>query len=200
MSDTGENSSAGPSVGTVLDRIRSHDFHPVDETSFTVDRTLGEHGIADLEDDDWRIRLLAVRDLVRGGEAELAPLAAGLEDEDVQVRYSCATALGVLRAQSAIPALERVVREDPNPLARSQAIVALGQIGATGSVDLLRDRRENDGSKDIRHQAELTIDRIEKGAVADAELKTAYRSLDPTRPSGVSCRPTTRPRRDGLMP
>jgi len=91
----------------------------------------------------------------------------------------CATALGVLRAHSAINALERVVREDPDPLARSQAIVALGQIGADESLELLRDRHETDDSKDVRHQAELAVDRIEKGAVAESELETAYRTLDP---------------------
>ncbi len=39
-----------------MDR-REHDFHPVDRRSFTIDRTLQRHGIADLEDPDWRIRL-----------------------------------------------------------------------------------------------------------------------------------------------
>lgn len=179
MNDTETSSSDEPSVETVLNRVRTHEFHPVDETSFTIDRTLKEHGIADLNDDDWRVRLLAVRDLVRIGNAAASAIAAGLEDDDVQVRYVCATALGVLRARSEIEQLERVVREDPNALARLQAIVALGRIGATRSLDLLRDRHANDDSKDVRHQAELSIDRIEKGAVAETELEDAYRSLDP---------------------
>jgi peroxiredoxin len=179
MNDPQLSSSDDPSVETVLDRVRAHEFHPVDETSFTVDRTLGEHGIADLDDGDWRVRLLAVRDLVRLGETKASDIAAGLEDDDVQVRYACATALGVLRAQSEIERLERVVREDPDALARSQAAVALGQIGAIRSMDLLRDRHANDDSKEVRHQAELAIDRIEKGAVAETELEAAYRRLDP---------------------
>jgi len=178
MNDTEASSSDGLSVEGVLDRVRTHEFHPVDETSFTVDRTLEEHGIADLDDDDWRVRLLAVRDLVRIGDAKTSEIAGELEDEDVQVRYVCATALGILRAQSEVESLERVVREDPDPLARSQAIVALGQIGANQTLDLLRDRHANDDSKDVRHQAELSIDRIEKGAVAEPELEAAYRNLD----------------------
>lgn len=179
MNDTETSSFDEPSVETVLDRVRTHEFHPVDETSFTIDRTLEEHGIADLDDDDWRVRLLAVRDLVRIGDVAASAIAAGLEDDDVQVRYVCATVLGVLRARSEIEQLERVVREDPNALVRSQAIVALGQIGATRSLDLLRDRHANDDSKDVRHQAELSIDRIEKGAAAETELEAAYRNLDP---------------------
>ncbi|EMA67519.1 alkyl hydroperoxide reductase/ Thiol specific antioxidant/ Mal allergen [Halorubrum aidingense JCM 13560] len=171
--------SDGPPVGAVLDRVRAREFHPLDETSFTIDRTVAEHGIADLADEDWRVRLLAVRDLVRGGDDATADIAAGLRDDDVQVRYVCATALGVLRARSAVDALERVVREDPDPLARSQAIVALGRIGADESLALLRDRLAADDSKDVRHQAELAVDRIEKGAVAEPELAAAFRALDP---------------------
>jgi peroxiredoxin len=178
MADTETSSSGELSVEAVLDRVRTHEFHPVDETSFTIDRTLEEHGIADLDDDDWRVRLLAVRDLVRLGDANASEIAGGLADDDVQVRYACATALGILRAQSEIESLERVVREDPNPLARSQAIVALGQIGATRSLELLRDRHANDDSKDVRHQAELSIDRIKKDAVVEPELEAAYRTLD----------------------
>ena len=178
MTDTEASSSDGLSVEAVLDRVRTHTFHPVDETSFTVDRTLDEHGIADLDDDDWRVRLLAVRDLVRLGDAKTSEIAGGFEDDDVQVRYVCATALGILRARSEVESLERVVREDPDALARSQAIVALGQIGASRSVDLLRDRHANDDSKDVRHQAELSIDRIEKGDVVEPELEAAYRDLD----------------------
>ncbi|MCU4718075.1 HEAT repeat domain-containing protein [Halapricum hydrolyticum] len=178
MNDTEASSSDGLSVEAVLDRVRTHTFHPVDETSFTVDRTLEEHGIADLDDDDWRVRLLAVRDLVRLGDAKTSEIAVGLEDDDVQVRYVCATALGILRSQSEVESLERVVREDPDALARSQAIVALGQIGATQSMDLLRDRHANDDLKDVRHQAELSVDRIKKGEVAEPELEAAYRNLD----------------------
>jgi HEAT repeat protein len=143
--------------------VSGYTFHLVDETSFTVDRTLEEHGIADLDDDHWRVQLLAVRDLLRLGDAKTSEIAVGLEDDDVQVRYVCATALGILRSQSEVESLERIVRGDPDALARSQAIVALGQIGATQSMDLLRDRHANDDSKDVRHQAELSIDRIKKG-------------------------------------
>jgi len=178
MNETEARSSDELSVEAVLDRVRAHTFHPVDETSFTVDRTLEEHGIADLDNDDWRVRLLAIRDLVRIGDAKTSEIAVGLEDDDVQVRYVCAMVLGILRAQSEVKSLERVVREDPDALARSQAIVALGQIGATRSIDLLRDRHANDDSKDVRHQAELSIDRIEKGEVVEPELEATYRNLD----------------------
>ena len=176
---TDSGSPGSSSVEGVLDRVREHEFHPLDETGFTVDRTLGEHGIADLDDADWRVRLLAVCDLVRSGENDVPALADGLDDDDLHVRYVCATALGVLRARSAIEDLERVVREDSEAVVRSQAVVALGQLGASESLESLRDRRKDDESRDVRHQAELAVDRIEKGASVEPELETVYRSLDP---------------------
>lgn len=172
--------SVGPStIESIFERLRTHEFHPIDEKSFTIDRTLGEHGIADLDDDDWRVRLLAVRDLIREGDDAASAIASGLEDDDVQVRYVSAKALGVLRARSAIGELERVARGDRDALARSQAIIALGQIGSTDSLSFLRERRNEDDSRDVRHQIELAIDRIEKGEHATPELEKAYRTLDP---------------------
>ena len=43
-----------------------HEFHPLNENnSLTIDKYLKKTGNADLNDDDWRVRFLAVRDLVR---------------------------------------------------------------------------------------------------------------------------------------
>lgn len=166
-------------VERIFDRVRTHNFQPLNEKDFTVDRTLGEEGIADL-DDDWRVRLLATRDLVHAGVDAAEPISDGLFDEDVQVRYVCATALGALRARAAVPSLERVVREDPQAIARSQAITALGQIVSKDSLALLGAVRADDPSRDVRHQAELAIDRIEKGAGPSDALSDAYRALDPS--------------------
>ncbi len=166
-------------VSEIFDRVRAHDFNPLDDRSFTVDRNLKRHGIADNDDSDWRVRLLAVRDLVLAGQHALPRIAQGLTDDDMQVRYVCAAALGVLRNDQAVPDLERVVRDDPERLVRSQAVIALGQIGSQGSLSLLRDRLANDPARDVQHQCELSIDQIEKGMGATDELLAAYRSLDP---------------------
>lgn len=174
---TDEPSGAQSAVADALGRVRDHSFHPV-EDGFTADRTLGEAGIADLEDPDWRVRLLAVRDLVRSGAP--AAVAGGLADDDPQVRYAAATALGILAADGPVDDLEGVLRDDPVSIVRSQAAVALGQVGAERSLASLEDRRENDPSRDVRHQAELAVDRVRKGATAGEELRAAYRDLDPS--------------------
>jgi len=113
-------------VSTILERVRSHTFHLVNENAFTVDRGLNEEGIANLDDDDSIVRSLAVRDLVRAGTKAVPEIVGELRDDIVQVRYICATALGVLGAEPTVDALENVVRDDPEPLARSKAAVALG--------------------------------------------------------------------------
>lgn len=167
-----------PDVARALERVRTHDFHPLDEKRFTIDRALGQHGIADLNDSDWKIRLLTVRDLVRAGKDAAPRIVQGLSDPNVHVRYLCATALGVLKAAVAINELERVVHEDTDALARSRAAVALGQIESAGSLDLLRECQEKDPSRDVRHQCELAIDQIQKKMGATDELSAAYRALD----------------------
>jgi len=161
---------------TVFERVAAHDFHPVGDDSFTVDRRLGEHGIADLNDDDWRVRLLAVRDLVVSGDP--AAIAPGLEHDDVQVRYAAATALGILGDASALEALRRTAQSDSDALARSAAVIALGQIADRSALETLRAIHTGDSSKDVRHQAELAIDRIGKGMGVEDAQREAFAGLD----------------------
>jgi len=174
-----EQSEPSEKVAAAFARVRSHTFHPLDDRDFTVDRGLNTHGIADLNDQDWRVRLLAVRDLVRAGDDAIEAMVAGLSDDHVHVRYLSAMALGVLRATEAVPALERALKEDDQAVVRSQAAIALGQINDEAALESLGDRLANDPSKDVRHQCELSIDQIKKGRGATEALRTAYRELDP---------------------
>ncbi|MDZ7643998.1 MAG: redoxin domain-containing protein [Woeseiaceae bacterium] len=167
---------AAPAPESVFARVAAHDFHPVGEDSFTYDRVLGEHGIADLGDGDWRVRLLAVRDLVRSGDPDA--VVAGLKHEAVQVRYVVATALGILGDASVADALLETATGDADALARSAAVVALGQIGAESALATLRGIEAEDASKDVRHQAELAVDQIEKGMTSTDVQREAFRSLD----------------------
>ncbi len=169
-------------VKQALEQVRSHTFHPLSEDqSFTVDRTLGKHGVADLRDLDGRVRLLAIRDLVVAGTNAVPRMVEGLRDENMHVRQVCAAALGILSARDAAKALEQIALEDPTPLVRSQAVMSLGQAVARDSLPLLRKRLRDDPSRDVRHQCELAIDQIEKGMGATEELREAYRQLEPER-------------------
>ena len=88
-------------VKDIFERVRSHDFHPLDDdNAMTMDRHLNVAGIDDLDDDDWRVRLLAERDLVRARTADVADaerIRVGLTDQSPHVRQISAMALGILR-------------------------------------------------------------------------------------------------------
>ncbi len=166
-------------VSQVFARVRAHEFHPLNEdNSFTLDRKLEVAGIADLDNDDWLIRLLAVRDLVRAGTKDVNETKKGLIDQSVHVRQVSAMALGILGAQSAISDLEQVLREDKNVMVRSQAVIALGQIESKKSLKLLGEKLIDDPSRDVRHQCELAIDQIEKQMGTTEKQKSAFLSLD----------------------
>ncbi len=166
-------------VPQVLARVSAHEFHPLNEdNSLTIDRNLKTTGLADLNNDDWRIRLLAVRDLVRAGLENLDMIKAGLKDESMHVRQVSAMAVGILKAQSAVEDLEQIVREDDITMVRSQAITALGQIESERSLVLLHEILAEDKSRDIRHQCELAIDQIEKKKGTTEKLLSAFLSLD----------------------
>lgn len=173
----GESNIDLPAVDEVFSRVRIHDFHPVNNENFTIDRGLEKDGIADLSNTDWMVRLLAVRDLVRIGIDAGAEIRAGLRDNDPHVRYVCAKALGILGDNSAVTELERVVQDDPNDLVRSQAVMALGQIEAEASLSLLEETVKTD-TRDVQHQAEIAIAQIENEAGTTASLQSAYRNLD----------------------
>ncbi|MBS3772280.1 MAG: HEAT repeat domain-containing protein [Bacteroidales bacterium] len=167
------------SVDKVFKRVREHDFNPLnEENSMTMDASLGEEGIADLNDKDWEVRLLAVRDLIRAGNEQVKDIKSGLTDRSPHVRQISAKVLGVLRAESAIPELEKIVRKDRIAMVRSQAVIALGQMESKSSLELLRKKVKEDPSKDVRHQCELAIDQIKKQMGATNKLREAFLSLD----------------------
>lgn len=166
-------------VEQVFERVRAHEFNPLNkENSMTLDRNLKVTGIADLDDYDWLVRLLAVRDLVRAGHKDVIKISNGLFDKSIHVRQVSAKALGILKAHVVISKLEQVVRTDENAMVRSQAVIALGQMESVQSLDLLREKLNEDPSRDVKHQCELAIYQIEKHMGTTDKLLSAFLSLD----------------------
>ena len=169
------------SVSQIFSEVASHPFHPLnDENSITIDRNLKKDGIANLDNNDWKVRLLAVRDLVRAGLNEAAAIKAGLVHASPYVRQVSAKALGILRAMQAIPELESVVKNDAVAFVRSQAVIALGQMEAEHSLTLLREKLENDPSRDVQHQCELAIYQIENKMGVTQKNLEAWQALNET--------------------
>ncbi|TWU25266.1 putative peroxiredoxin [Novipirellula galeiformis] len=163
----------------IFARIDSHDFHPLNEDgSFTSDRVLAKHGVSDLANNDWKVRLLALRDLTRSLPQQLDAVILGLEHDDPHVRQIAAAALGIARQKAATKALQNVLNSDPLALVRSQAAMSLGQLESSESLEFLRQAFEQDQSRDVRHQCELAIDQIEKQLGATESQLSAFRALD----------------------
>ncbi len=166
-------------VEAVFERVRIHEFHPLNKkNSITKDRHLQVAGIADLDDVDWRVRLLAVRDLVRAGIGNESKISKGLLEQSADVRQVSAMALGILKAKESIGNLEQVIRTDEIAMVRSQAVIALGQIGSTLSLDLLKEKFKEDPSEDVQHQCELAIYQIEKQMGTTDKQLEAFLTLD----------------------
>jgi alkyl hydroperoxide reductase subunit AhpC len=164
----------------ILERVAGHEFHPIRD-GFTYDRHLDQHGVADLHDPDWRVRLLAVRDLVRLGPTAGPALIAALERTHGHVRHVAAMTLGILEIQDAVSALEQALLDDPDDVVRAQAAVALRQIGRSQSLPVVQQAQTDDRSKDVRHQAQLAAYAIQNGIRPTPELAAAYTGLDEKR-------------------
>ncbi len=170
--------SAEPAdIETAITQIRAHEFHPT-SGGFTKDRILKKAGVADLADLDWKVRTLALRDMVRAGANGIPALIDALADDNVHVRYLAARALGVQRAKAAVPRLEQLLREDPDSTVRSQSAIALSQIGEKSSLATVQAALEKDGDRDVKLQAEIAIHALKQGKTATPELAPAFAGLD----------------------
>jgi len=164
------------SVSNVIDEITTHEFHG--SQAMTQDRVLKKSGIADLNDSDWKIRTLALRDFVRAGEEGIPHLIDALTHQDPHVRYLAAAALGIQASEKALPPLQKLLESAPESTVRSQAAISLGLIGSPKALPFLKKTLTTDKSRDVIHQCELSIHQIETGKKATRELVKAYAGLD----------------------
>lgn len=152
----------------VLDRVRKHNF----------EKNSGYDGVAYLGDNAWRVRTLAIRDLVRLGPEAKPALIAGLNDENRHVRHICVAAIGILGLREVENDLVKLLTADPDPIVRGQAAQALGQTGHTKAIEALKRASEQDDSKHVQHRAELAIGRLKQNRGNNSELIKAWTNLD----------------------
>jgi len=167
----GEGEDAADKVAQILQRMKDHDFS----------KNSGYLGVGDMTDEAWKVRLLAIRDLVRLGESGVSSIRENLANskwDSSNVRHVCVMALGILGAKDAAPDLVRILENDDHPVVRGQAAQALGEIGYTEGKELLTRISQEDASKHVRHRAELALGRLEQRAFADKELAKKWASLD----------------------
>ena len=106
----------GPSTANIIERLEARVFRPVNNGK-TFEPSSGKDGLDDFENDDWKVRTLALRELLRLGNSEA--LAGLLGHSSPEVRYLAATTLGILEAESS---LDRLHRFGKTRKARSAAV------------------------------------------------------------------------------
>jgi peroxiredoxin len=164
-------------VSDPLRRVREHRFAEIQD-GFTIDPRAKEHGVADPADDAWRVRLLALRDLVRLGPDAARELTGSLSDATPHVRQVVAMALGILGSPTSEGALQERLAEDPDTIVRAQAAVSLGELGLPESMARLALQLDREPSRDVVHRIQLAMNRIEYGTPSDDAVAGAYAALD----------------------
>ena len=93
--------------------------------------------LASLENDNWSVRVAAVRMLGKLGEhAPIEPLIAALKDEDGSVRAAAVRGLGLLGKRAPIDRLIAMLNDDDWHV-RETAVLALGKLAAQVPIEPL---------------------------------------------------------------
>lgn len=93
------------------------------------------HAMTDASADVRAAAVNAYRDI--RGQNDATPIVGMLVDSAPNVRAEAATVAGAMRAAAAVGALENIVVNDADPVARRNAAWALGRIGSATSRDAL---------------------------------------------------------------
>jgi peroxiredoxin/WD40 repeat protein len=155
-------------IDEILNRIRVYDF----------DSRSGYTGVADINDDAWKVRTLVVRDLLRLDSPAISQIRYHLTDNNRHVRHVCTMVLGLFQAGEALVDLKTILTHDPDPIVRGQAAEALGQLKDSSSVSILKNVSKNDSSKDVRHRAELAISAFENDDIGTEEQVEKFLTLE----------------------
>lgn len=169
--------SSASALDAIRPRVAAHAFAPT-ENGFTVDPDTGYDGVADRKSTDWRVRTLAVRDLVRLGFDDIGPVVDMLDHDRPSVRTLGALALGILGVEGANDPLTQRLQADPNPVVRAHAAIALGQIGTPNeTVARLATTADH---RDVRHPCTVAQARIEQGEAVEPAVADQWAALDPS--------------------
>ena len=153
-------------VRAIFDRVRTHDF----------EKNSGYSGVPDTGDKAWRVRMLAIRDLVLAGESHGGEIIAALDDDNRHVRHVAVAAIGVLQLKGAGEKLVELLAEDNDPIVRGQAAQSIGQIGYIKGLEALEDVKVG---RNVIHRAGLAALRLKtEGGIKNRALLEAWKGLD----------------------
>ncbi|KAF7310537.1 Deoxyhypusine hydroxylase [Mycena chlorophos] len=120
-------------------------------------------------------------------------ISNGFDDPSALLKHELAYCLGQMKRTSALPTLERVLRnEAEDPMVRHEAAEAMGAISASSSLPILKEFLDDD-NRSVRETCEIAIAKIEwdnseegkqhSETIKDEEHIPLYTSIDPAPPS-----------------
>ena len=119
------------------------------------------------------VRAAAVFALYRIGTPEaLAGVRAALNDADFGVRTAAARCAGMSRDAEALPRLSEIAKAD-HPVARRQAIAALGQIGDARAMPALEAAAANPEDRFVEHSTIFSLIALNQPAALQKELSNS---------------------------
>jgi HEAT repeat protein len=125
------------------------------------------------------VRANAVWALGRIGDGRgVRPAMQVLDDRSDLVREAAAGALGRLDSTSAVPALTRILANDPEARVRRVAAWALAQLEARQSADALAQALQRDKDPGVREMCAWALGDLSERSVPEALLAAAQRDED----------------------
>ncbi len=129
----------------------------------------------------WKSRMTALCALARLGDAALGVVLEGLDDKDDEVRQLCAQALAYFGDETALPRIDRAIREDPSVTVRVYATIARSAIAGPLPKTLIDEIRRGDPHPMVRYRLDLLRERTtpaRRGAIRDELAAYDLKKLD----------------------
>jgi len=131
-----------------------------------------------------RFRALFTLKAVGGPEA-IDAISKGFGDESALLKHEFAYVLGQMKDRRAVSKLEEVLSDEKeDPMVRHEAAEALGAIGSSSSLDVLK-KYSSDSQDVVRETCEIAIDRINWENSPESKAPSsasAFTSIDPAPP------------------
>lgn len=129
--------------------------------------------LADLEAEDPKTQMDAIVSIGEYGDPRVAVnLTPFLQNEDDEIRYSTAVALGNLRAPNTLDALCNALETEKKPLVSRRICQAIGRIATSGAIECLKGGLKHP-EPEVRATSAHELGQIADESVIDA-LKELY--------------------------
>ena len=128
------------------------------------------------DDEGWKARMVALRELVRAGSAAVPVLLPALSEKDREIRVFAAQALGFIGDAAALSRMETMLTTDMDAAARLYAADALGKFGNMKPKAMYSEVAASDRNRDVRDYVGFALER--QGEPIPAAVQKLFTDFD----------------------